>query len=204
MTWRLLRLVRAGHGADGATRPGSGQGNQTVATRERRWRSYREAFGTLATTGDSDWYRITLTAGSDLRIETALRLAEAWRHLRVSLLDGNGFCVPQQRRRVSVRATAPCRTASPPATYHIAVDAGVCGRQRHLHALDVMRRGQGSAAVRRSRRRAENNDSAQSVASPLRSGSRRRAATARSRHRSGTATGTSTGSRRPSFVQVRC
>ena len=148
MTWRLCVSCVLGVAALTAQRvQEAAEPNQTVATATPLALG-REAFGTLATTGDSDWYRITLTASSDLRIETAPGYGAELGDTFVSLLDGNGFAFRSNDDGVGcARYSRLYVNGLAAGTYYIAVDAGAFAVANGTYALDVRAAAPGSAAV---------------------------------------------------------
>jgi hypothetical protein len=98
----------------------------------------REAFGTLATVADADWYRVTTAATVDLRLETAPGLGLQVGDTVLTLLDATGAPLRSNDDGVACGWYSRLLVPSLPAgTYYVAVEAGTNAVAGGSYVLDV-------------------------------------------------------------------
>lgn len=138
--------------------PEAPEPNQTVATATVLPLG-GEAFGTLASVGDIDWYAITVPAGVRLRAETAPGLGVQVRDTVVTLLDASGSPLRSNDDGVASgwysQLYAP---VLPAGLYFLAVEAGPSAVAGGSYALDVRGAILGAAAPAVTSEGPENND----------------------------------------------
>lgn len=98
----------------------------------------REAFGTLATTADSDWFRLTLTAATDLRLESGPGVGSQVADTVLTLLDAAGAPVRSNDQGVQAGYYARLEVNGLAAgTYYVAVECGTAAVAPGSYTLDV-------------------------------------------------------------------
>ncbi|MFY9342941.1 MAG: PPC domain-containing protein [Planctomycetota bacterium] len=98
----------------------------------------REAFGTLSTLADADWYRLTLVATTDLRLETGPGPGTQLGDTFLVLLDGAGNVLRSNDHGVAAGFYSRLyANALSPGTYYAAVEAGTAAVAGGSYTLDV-------------------------------------------------------------------
>ncbi len=132
----LLPLFLAG-GVSAQRVAEAAEPNQTAAT-ATALAICREAFGSLAAAGDSDWYAITVPAGVRLRAETGPGAGAQARDTVLTLLDASGSPLRSNDDGVASgwysRLYAP---VLPAGQYFLAVEAGANAQAGGSYTLDV-------------------------------------------------------------------
>ncbi len=98
----------------------------------------REAFGTLASLADGDWYRIVLAAPSDLRLETGPGIGSQVGDTVVTLLDATGAALRSNDHGVGCGYYSRLYVSGLAAgTYYAAIEAGTFAVAGGSYTLDV-------------------------------------------------------------------
>lgn len=97
-----------------------------------------EGVGTLATANDSDWFRVTLTVVTDLRIESGPGPGAPVGDTVLTLLDSTGAPLRSNDDGVGCgfHARLYCPNL-PPGTYYVAVEPGSAAVANGTYAIDV-------------------------------------------------------------------